>query len=89
MFDLKAFIKKELLHAVDKQKKYEVAMLAAYWFEKRVLNDTDMEDIVRAMYPVQTEDEWEDLRREIPPGFAYDYCDIAYFEPLPRNAPKG
>ena len=45
MFNLKDFIKKGLIDAVGKMANYQVILNAAGWYEKGVLNESDLADI--------------------------------------------
>lgn len=45
MFSLKEFIKKGLLDAVGKMADYQVILNSAGWFEKGVLDETDLAEI--------------------------------------------
>ena len=45
MFSLKEFIKKGLIDAVGKMADYQVVLNAAGWYDKGVLDDTDLADI--------------------------------------------
>lgn len=45
MFSLKEFLKKGLLDAVGKMADYQVVLNAAGWFEKGVLDETDLAEI--------------------------------------------
>ena len=45
MFSLKEFIKKGLLDAVGKMADYQVILNAAGWFDKGVLDESDLAEI--------------------------------------------
>ncbi len=45
MFSLKEFLKKGLINAVGKMADYQVILNAAGWYDKGVLDDTDLADI--------------------------------------------
>ena len=45
MFSLREFIKNGLLDAVGKMADYQVVLNAAGWYDKGVLDDTDLADI--------------------------------------------
>lgn len=45
MFSLKEFLKKGLLDAVGKMADYQIVLNAAGWYDKGVLDDTDLADI--------------------------------------------
>ena len=45
MFSLKEFLKKGLINAVGKMADYQIILNAAGWYDKGVLDDTDLADI--------------------------------------------
>lgn len=45
MFDLRNFIKRGFLNAVGKMADYKVILNAAGWYEKGVLEESDLEEI--------------------------------------------
>ena len=45
MFNFKEFIKQGLIKAVGKMADYQVVLNAAAWFEKGVLDESDLADI--------------------------------------------
>ena len=49
MFNLRDFIKKGLLEAVGKMADYKVILNAVGWFEKGVLEETDLAEIQTAI----------------------------------------
>lgn len=49
MFSLKNFIKNGLIKAVGNMADYQVILNAAGWFEKGVLNESDLADIQAAI----------------------------------------
>ncbi len=49
MFSLKKFIKDGLIKAVGKMLDYQVILNAAGWFEKEVLDESDLADIQSAI----------------------------------------
>ena len=49
MFDLRKFIKTGLLNAVGKMADYQVILNAAGWFDKGVLESSDLEEIQGAI----------------------------------------
>lgn len=49
MFSLKGFIKKGLFDAVGKMADYQVILNAVGWFEKGVLEESDLEEIQTAI----------------------------------------
>ena len=56
MFSLREFIKKGLLDAVGKMADYQVILNAAGWFDKDVLEESDLADIqlaIDSQYPVE------------------------------------
>lgn len=60
MFSLKNFIKKGLIAAVGKMADYQVILNAVGWFEKGVLEESDLTEIqtlIEARYPVETTEE--------------------------------
>jgi hypothetical protein len=61
MFKLKDFIKRGLLDAVGKMPDYWVIMNATGWYEKGVLDETDLADIntaIEALYiPIENTEE--------------------------------
>ena len=80
MFDLNGFIKKGLLDAVSKIADYQVALIAAYWFDKHVLNEADMVDIATAINPVTADDGQAEMALDA----TVDYCDFCLGE-APNN----
>lgn len=66
MFNLKEFIKKGLINAVGKMADYQVILNAVGWFEKAVLEESDLAEIqtvIDAQYPT-LEGESENVRKE-------------------------
>lgn len=58
MFSLKNFIKKGLFNAVGRMADYQVILNAVGWFEKGVLEETDLEEIqtvIDAQYTTEGE----------------------------------
>lgn len=54
MFNLKDFIKRGLINAVGKMADYQVILNAVGWFEKGVLEESDLaeiQNIIDAQYP--------------------------------------
>lgn len=51
MFHLKNFVKEGLMAAVGRVPDHQVILIAAYWFHKHVLKESDMVEIVAAMNP--------------------------------------
>ena len=49
MFNLRDFIKRGLLNAIGKMADYQVILNAAGWYEKQVLEETDLEEIQTAI----------------------------------------
>lgn len=49
MFDFRGFIKNGLIKAVGKMADYQVILNAAGWFEKGVLEESDLQDIQTAI----------------------------------------
>lgn len=49
MFNLKEFVKKGLLNAVGKMADYQIILNSASWFEKGVLEESDLADIEKAI----------------------------------------
>lgn len=49
MFSLKNFIKKGLMDAVGKMADYQIILNAVGWFEKDVLEESDLEEIQAAI----------------------------------------
>ena len=49
MFDLREFIKKGLIDAVGKMPSYKIILNAAGWFDKGVLDETDLSEIDRSI----------------------------------------
>ena len=49
MFSFKEFLKKGLIDAVGKMADYQVVLNSAGWFEKGVLNETDLAEIQTAI----------------------------------------
>lgn len=49
MFNLKNFIKNGLLNAVGKMADYQVILNSAGWFEKGVLEESDLAEIQKAI----------------------------------------
>lgn len=49
MFDFKNFVKSGLIKAVGKMADYQVILNAAGWFEKGVLQESDLADIQLAI----------------------------------------
>ena len=45
MFDFKGFIKQGLIKAIGKMADYQIILNAAAWFEKGVLEESDLADI--------------------------------------------
>lgn len=45
MFSLKDFLKKGFINAVGKMADYQIILNAAGWYDKGVLDDTDLADI--------------------------------------------
>ena len=65
MFNLKEFIKKGLINAVGRMADYQVILNAVGWFEKGVLEESDLAEIqtvIDAQYP--TLEESENVRKE-------------------------
>ena len=63
MFSLREFIKKGLMGAVGKMADYQVVLNAAGWFEKGVLEESDLAEIsaaIDAQYAVEATEESED-----------------------------
>ena len=83
MFDLNGFIKKGLMDAVGKLADYQVTFIAAYWFDKHVLNEADMSDIAAAINVTVSADGCES-HDGIPMDVTIDYCDFCLGEP-PNN----
>ena len=60
MFSLRDFIKTGLIDAVGKMADYQVILNAVGWFEKGVLEESDLTEIqtlIEARYPVETTEE--------------------------------
>lgn len=72
MFDLKEFIKKGLMDAVGKLPDYQVVLIAAYWFDKHVLNEADMTDIAATVNAAAIAEN-SNNQHEIPTDITYDY----------------
>ena len=49
MFSLKNFIKKGLLDAIGKMADYQIILNSVGWFEKGVLDETDLSEIQSAI----------------------------------------
>lgn len=49
MFHFRVEIKQRLMKAVGKLADYQVFFIAAYWFDKNVINETDMCAIIAAI----------------------------------------
>jgi len=75
MFDLKNFIKKGLMDAVGKTEGYQIILIAAYWFDKKVLNEKDMSDIETVINPTISNHEFDD-EDLMPSDFAFDLSYI-------------
>lgn len=63
MFSLKNFIKKGLIDAIGKMADYQVILNAVGWFEKGVLEESDLTEIqmlIEARYPVEVIEEDKD-----------------------------
>lgn len=60
MFDIRSFIKNGLLDAVGKMADYRVVLNAAGWFEKGVLDESDLADIQSAIDAKNTPVEHEE-----------------------------
>lgn len=59
MFSLKNFIKKGLLNAIGKMADYQIILNSVGWFEKGVLEETDLEEIqtaIDAQYSIADEE---------------------------------
>lgn len=80
MFNFNSSIKKWLMDAIGKMPGYQVMLIAAYWFDKHVLNEADMSDIVAAINLVTTDDAQAEMALEA----TVDYCDFCLGEP-PNN----
>lgn len=64
MFNLKEFIKKGLINAVGRMADYQVILNAVGWFEKGVLEESDLaeiQNVIDAQYPtLEGESEYEE-----------------------------
>ena len=49
MFDLREFIKDSFMKAIGDMPDYKIKLNAAGWFEKGVLNESDLEEIQNAI----------------------------------------
>lgn len=49
MFNLREFIKKGFIDAVGKMADYQIILNSAGWYEKQVLEETDLEEIKSAI----------------------------------------
>lgn len=65
MFDLKSFIKNGLLKAVGKMADYQVILNAVGWFEKGVLEESDLAEIQTAIEEKAFYANGEDVRTEV------------------------
>lgn len=76
MFNLAAFIKNGFIAAVGKMADYQIILNAAGWFEKGVLNETDLAEIqaaideknarIKAEEEAKAAEEVEEVIEEIP-----------------------
>ena len=60
MFNLKDFIKSGLIKAVGKMADYQIILNAVGWFEKGVLEESDLAEIkvvIDTQYPTETTEE--------------------------------
>lgn len=60
MFDLRTFIKKGFFNAVGKMADYKIILNAAGWFEKGVLEESDLEEIQAKIDEKNTVEELEE-----------------------------
>ena len=68
MFTIKIFIKKGLFGAIGKMADYQIILNATGWFEKGVLNETDLEEIdnaINSQYPSEDVPFQDELVEEI------------------------
>ena len=60
MFDLRAFIKKGFFNAVGKMADYKIILNAAGWYDKGVLEESDLEEIQDKIDEKNTVEELEE-----------------------------
>lgn len=69
MFSLKNFIKNGLIKAVGKMADYQIILNAVGWFEKGVLEESDLAEIqtvIDAQYQAEiTEEEYNEIQAKI------------------------
>ncbi len=67
MFSFRDFVKNGLIKAVGKMADYQIILNAAGWHEKRVLTESDLEEIQAAIdkqYITKTEKATEEITEE-------------------------
>lgn len=64
MFNLREFIKKGLINAIGRMADYQVILNAVGWFEKGVLEESDLaeiQNVIDAQYPtLESKNEYEE-----------------------------
>ena len=59
MFNFREYLKKGFLNAIGQMADYQIIINSAGWFEKGVLNETDLEEIdnaINSQYPTIEEE---------------------------------
>ena len=88
VFHFRDEIKKRLMKVIGKLADYQVFFIAAYWFDKNVINETDMRAIIAAIDAAEIAEQGKNQYEwfgELEPDVTYDgLCDWEGFPGVTR-----